>query len=125
MSQIKQMEMEGFSVFDSETLNEVPCDESPIQTWTISGDIIVLSQDTQRDEIPSQLNLECTDDMEELSPVTPGTVHLSATAKLPVPGPDTCEVDPNVVTSDSMVTHAGSQHESEGNKENYYLSINI
>ena len=38
--------MESFSVFDSETLNEVPCDESPIQTWTINGDIIVPSQDT-------------------------------------------------------------------------------
>ena len=44
MSQIKQMEMEGFSVFDSETLNEVPSDESSIQMWTISGEIIVPSQ---------------------------------------------------------------------------------
>ena len=57
--------------------------------------------------------------MEELNPVTPVTVHLLATAKLPVSVPDTHDV----IKSDSMVAHAGSQHESEGNKENYSPNI--
>ena len=117
--------MDGFSIFESDTLNEVPsevespCDvQSPIHTWTISGGVIVPSQDAQRDEIPSQLNLECSDDTQDLSPVVPVNVHLSATANLPVSGPDTCKVDPNNIPSDSMIAHAGSQDESQANIEN-------
>ena len=82
------------------TLNEVPCEtespcevQSPVQTWTISGDVIILSQDAQRDDIPSQLNLECSHDTQDVSPVVPVNVYLLATANLPVSGPDTCEVD--------------------------------
>ena len=89
--------MDGFSIFKSDTLNEVPCEvespsevQSPIHTWTISGDVIIPSQDAQRDDIPSQLNLERSDDTQDLSPVVPVNVHLSATANLPVSGPDTC-----------------------------------
>ena len=80
--------------------------------------MIILSQDAQRDDIPSQLNLECSDDTQDLSLVVPVNVHLSATANLPVSGPDTCEVDPNNIVSDSMIAHAGSQHELQANKEN-------
>ena len=81
--------------------------------------MIIPSQDAQRDEIPSQLNLECSD----LPPVVPVNVHLSATANLPVLGPDTCEVDLNNIPSDSMIAHAGSQDESQANKENLSLSM--
>ena len=117
--------MDGFSIFKSEALTEVPCEvesacdvQSRVHTWTISGDVIIPSQDAQRDEIPSQLNLECSDDTGDVSPVVPVNVHLSATANLPVLGPDTCEVDPSNIPSDSMIAHAGSQDESQPNKEN-------
>ena len=113
--------MDGFSIFESDTLNEVQCDvesandvQSPVHTWTISGDVVIPSQDAQIDEIPSQLNLESSDDTQELSPVVSVNVHLSATANLPVSRPHTCEVDPNHIQSDSMIAHAGSQ----ANKEN-------
>ena len=46
------MDMDGFGIFDFDTLNEVPCEvespcdvQSPIHTWTISGDVIIPSQD--------------------------------------------------------------------------------